>query len=78
MKSWLNLSSNGWLVLASTIVYISVLTIIFEYVISREFPMFLQMISVFFGLFYTVFQLKTITRYVINLFNFKEKEEEEV
>jgi hypothetical protein len=76
MKSWLNLSSNGWLVLASTIVYISVLTIIFEYVISREFPMFLQMISVFFGLFYTVSQLKIISKYVINLFNFKEKEEE--
>lgn len=75
MKSWLNLSSNGWLVLATTIVYISVLTIMFEYVISREFPMFLQMTSVFFGLFYTVFQLKIIAQYVINLFNFKEKEE---
>ena len=76
MKSWLNLSSNGWLVLASTIVYISILTVIFEYVISREFPVFLQVITVFFGLFYTVFQLKTIAQYVINLFNFKEKEEE--
>jgi hypothetical protein len=72
----LKLSSNGWLVLASTIVYISVLTMIFEYVISREFPVVLQMVSVFFGLFYTVFQLKTISKYVINLFNFKEKEEE--
>lgn len=76
MKSWLNLGSNGWLVLASTIVHISILTIIFEYVISREFPMLLQMITVFFGLFYTVFQLKIIARYVINLFNIKEKEEE--
>ncbi len=72
---WLNLSSNGWMVLASTIVYISVLTIFFEYVISREFPVFLQIISVFFVLFYTVFQLKTIAKYVINLFNFKEEEE---
>ncbi len=75
MKSWLNLSSNGWLVLASTIVYISVLTVIFEYVISRECPVFLQMITVFFGLFYTVFQLKTIAKYFINLFNFKEEKE---
>ncbi len=73
---WLNLSSNGWLVLASTIIYMSVLTMMFEYVISREFPVFLQLISVFFALFYTVFQLKTIAKYVINLFNFKEKEEE--
>ncbi len=46
MKSWLNLSSNSWLVLASTIVYISVLTVIFEYVISRECPVFLQMINI--------------------------------
>jgi hypothetical protein len=72
---WFNLSSNGWLVLASTIVYISVLTMIFEYVISREFPVFLQLMSVFFALFYTVFQLKTLAKYVINLFNFKEEKE---
>ena len=74
MKGWLNLSSNGWLVLASTIVYISVLTMVFEYVISRECPVFLQMITVFFVLFYTVFQLKTIARYFINLFTTKEEE----
>ena len=74
MKGWLNLSSNGWLVLAATIVYISVLTMVFEYVISRECPVFLQMITVFFVLFYTVFQLKTIARYFINLFKTKEEE----
>jgi hypothetical protein len=74
MKGWLNLSSNGWLVLASTIIYISVLTMVFEYVISRECPVFLQMITVFFVLFYTVFQLKTIARYFINLFTTKEEE----
>lgn len=74
MKGWLNLSSNGWLVLASTIIYISVLTMVFEYVISRECPMFLQMITVFFVLFYTVFQLKTIARYFINLLTKKEEE----
>lgn len=73
MKSWLNFCSNGWMVLASTIIYISILTVTFEYVISREFPMFLQMITVFFVLFYTVFQLKTIANYIINLFK---KEEE--
>jgi len=72
---WFNLSSNGWLVLASTIVYISVLTVIFEYVISREFPVFLQIITVFFALFYTVFQLKTIASYLINFFTKKEEEE---
>ena len=76
MKSWLDFSGNGWMVLASTIIYISILTVIFEYVISREFPMFLQMITVFFVLFYTVFQLKTIARYFINLFKTKEEEEE--
>jgi hypothetical protein len=69
-----NLRSNGWLVLASTIVYISFLTMIFEYVISREFPMFLQIITVFFTVFYTEFQLKTIGLYFINLFTKKEKE----
>lgn len=74
MKGWLNLSSNGWLVLASTIIYISVLTMVFEYVISRECPVFLQMITVFFVLFYTVFQLKTIAHYFINLFTKKEEE----
>ena len=74
MKGWLNLSSNGWLVLASTIIYISVLTMVFEYVISRECPVFLQMITVFFVLFYTVLQLKTIARYFINLFKTKEEE----
>ena len=74
MKGWLNLSSNGWLVLASTIIYISVLTMVFEYVISRECPVFLQMITVFFVLFYTVFQLKTIARYFINLLTKKEEE----
>lgn len=74
MKGWLNLSSNGWLVLASTIIYISVLTMVFEYVISRECPGFLQMITVFFVLFYTVFQLKTIARYFINLLTKKEEE----
>lgn len=71
----LDLSKNGWMVLASTIVFISVLTIMFEYVISREFPAFLQLISLFFMLFYTVFQLKLIGGYFINLFQ-KEKEEE--
>jgi len=71
MKS---LSSNGWFVLASTMLYISVLTMIFEYVISREFPMFLQLVSVFIMLIYTVFQLKTIGLYFINLFTKKEKE----
>jgi hypothetical protein len=74
MKGWLNLSSNGWLVLASTIIYISVLTMVFEYVISRECPVFLQMITVFFVLFYTVFQLKTIAHYFINLLSKKEEE----
>jgi hypothetical protein len=74
MKGWLNLSSNGWLVLASTIIYISVLTMVFEYVISRECPVFLQMITVFFVLFYTVFQLKTIAHYFINLLTKKEEE----
>jgi hypothetical protein len=71
----LNLSRNGWMVLATTIIYISVLTMIFEYVISREFPVFLQLISLFCMLFYTVFQLKLIGMYFINLFT-KEKEEE--
>ena len=70
----LSISSNGWLVLASTIIYISILTMVFEYVISRECPVFLQMITVFFTLFYTVFQLKTIANYFISLFTKKEKE----
>ena len=74
MKNWLDFSGNGWMVLASTIIYISILTVTFEYVISREFPMFLQMITVFFVLFYTVFQFKTIARYFINLFKTKEEE----
>jgi hypothetical protein len=74
MVKWLNLSSNGWMVLASTIIYISVLTMIFEYVISREFPVFLQIVSMFFLVFYSVFQLKTIGLYVINLLTKKEKE----
>ncbi len=75
MKS-LRISSNGWMVLASTIIYISVLTMIFEYVISREFPVFLQIVSMFFLVFYSVFQIKTIGLYVINLLTKKEKEEE--
>ena len=74
MVKWLNLSSNGWMVLASTIIYISVLTMIFEYVISREFPVFLQIVSMFFLVFYSVFQIKTLGLYVINLFTKKEKE----
>jgi hypothetical protein len=73
MKS-LRISSNGWMVLASTIIYISVLTMIFEYVISREFPVFLQIVSMFFLVFYSVFQIKTIGVYVINLLTKKEEE----
>jgi hypothetical protein len=71
----LKLSSNGWIVLASTIIYISILTMMFEYVISREFPVFLQLVSLFLTLIYTVFQLKVIGAYFINLFT-KEKEKE--
>jgi hypothetical protein len=71
----LKLSSNGWMVLVSTIIYISVLTMMFEYVISREFPVVLQLVSLFMALFYTVFQLKLIGTYFIKLFT-KEKEEE--
>ncbi len=70
----LSISSNGWMVLASTIIYISILTMIFEYVISREFPMFLQIVSMFFLVFYSVFQMKTIGLYVINLLTNKEEE----
>lgn len=69
MKEIFKFDQTGSLTLVSVIIYISVATMISEYIISREVDGFIQLMSITGMLFYTIWQIKYIAKYFIKLFN---------
>ena len=68
-KEIFKIEQNATLTLASVVVYLSVATMVGEYIISRETPVLLQLIVLFLTALYTVWQIRYIVRYLIKLFN---------
>jgi hypothetical protein len=68
-KEIFKIEQNATLTLASVVVYLSVATMVGEYIISRETPVLLQLIVLFLMALYTVWQIRYIVRYLIKLFN---------
>jgi hypothetical protein len=62
-----------WSIVGLTIVYLYIMNLYFDYVVSRNVDGFLQMVVTFVALFYTVFHIQLIVNSVINLINKKEK-----
>jgi hypothetical protein len=62
-----------WSIVGLTIVYLYIMNLYFDYVVSRNVDGFLQMVVTFVVLFYTVFHIQLIVNSVINLINKKEK-----
>ena len=69
-KEIFKFEQNGTFTLISVVVYISVATLVGEYIISREVPEIFQMASLMGMVCYTVWQIKYIAKYFIKLFNF--------
>ena len=69
MKEIFKFDQTGSLTLVSVIIYISVATMIGEYIISREVDGFIQLASITGMLFYTIWQIRYIAKYFIKLFN---------
>jgi hypothetical protein len=68
-KEIFKIEQNATLTLATVVVYLSVATMVGEYIISRETPVLLQLIVLFLTALYTVWQIRYIVRYLIKLFN---------
>lgn len=62
-----------WGLVGTTIIYIYIMNLFFNYVINREVDEILQIGASFMALIYTVFQIKLIVKEVINLFKKEEK-----
>jgi hypothetical protein len=62
-----------WSIVGLTIVYLYIMNLYFDYVVSRNVDGFLQMVVTFVALLYTVFHIQLIVNSVINLINKKEK-----
>ena len=69
MKEIFKFDQTGSLTLVSVIIYISVATMVGEYIISREVDGFIQLMSITGMLFYTIWQIRYIAKYFIKLFN---------
>jgi hypothetical protein len=69
MKEIFKFNQTGSLTLVSVIIYISVATMVGEYIISREVDGFIQLMSITGMLFYTIWQIKYIAKYFIKFFN---------
>jgi hypothetical protein len=69
-KEIFKIEQNAALTLASVIVYLSVATMVGEYIISREVPVPLQLIVLFMMALYTVWQIRYVANYLIKLFKF--------
>jgi hypothetical protein len=63
-----------WWLVGTTIIYIYIMNLFFNYVINREVDEILQIGASFIALIYTAFQIKQIVKEVINLFKKEEKE----
>jgi hypothetical protein len=69
MKEIFKFEQTGAVTLVSVIIYISVATMIGEYIISREIPGFIQLLTITGLLFYTIWQIRYVAKYLIKLFN---------
>ena len=68
-KEIFKIEQNATLTLATVVVYLSVATMVGEYIISREVSVSLQLIVLFLMALYTIWQIRYIVRYLIKLFN---------
>jgi hypothetical protein len=73
MKNIFKFNVTGWHVLASLLVYICVMNLYFDYIISREVDALVQIIASFIALGYTSWQLQIIINYIIKTIKTKEK-----
>jgi hypothetical protein len=73
MKDIFKFKISGWGVLALTIVYVFIMNLFFDYVISREVDSILQLGASFFALVYSVWQVQIIISYFTKPIKTKEK-----
>jgi hypothetical protein len=73
MKNIFKFNVTGWHVLASLLVYIYVMNLYSDYIISREVDALVQIIASFIALGYTSWQLQIIINYIIKTIKTKEK-----
>jgi hypothetical protein len=73
MKDIFKFKISGWGVLALTIVYVFIMNLFFDYVISREVDSVLQLGASFLALVYSVWQVQIIISYFNETFKTKEK-----
>jgi hypothetical protein len=73
MKDIFKFKITGWGVLALTIVYVFIMNLFFDYVISREVDSILQLGCLFFALVYSVWQAQIIINYFTKTIKTKEK-----
>lgn len=67
----MNFKLGPWAVVALTFIYISIMTIYFEYFVNRNVDEVLQLTVTFLALVYTVFQLRLIINQLTNFINQK-------
>ena len=73
MKNIFKFNVTGWHVLASLLVYIFVMNLFFDYIISREMDSLVQLITSFIALVYTSWEIQIITSYINKTIKTKEK-----
>jgi hypothetical protein len=73
MKEMFKFKITGWGVLGLTLVWILVMNLFADYVISRPVDSLVQIAASFVALVYSVWQGQIIINYINNTFNTKEK-----
>ena len=64
-----------WGVAVLTVIYLIIINVFFEYIINREVNLWIQIVSLFMALGYTVFMIKLIVNLVYNLVKKEEKDD---
>lgn len=73
MKEMFKFKITGWGVLGLTLIWILVMNLFADYVISRPVDSLVQIAASFVALVYSVWQGQIIINYINNTFNTKEK-----
>lgn len=73
MKEMFKFRITGWGVLGLTLIWILVMNLFADYVISRPVDSLVQIAASFVALVYSVWQGQIIINYINNTFNTKEK-----
>lgn len=66
MSKILKFKLNWWGLVGTTIMYIYIISLIFNYVINREVNQILQIGASFLALTHTVFQIKLVVKEITN------------